>query len=119
MKVIANPIDKHLPSGGAKIGLSVDGRLVSSVRQLTSEIAEAQNGKEGNNFLPPTVIFKVISFIFIQFVIGAVAHSDPVTEKDYGAAYVTDTVAISSYGLSAACCASKLCHGFEELWGVN
>ncbi len=59
MKVIANPVSDYLPAGGVKIGLSVNGRLVTSVKQITDEIAEEQKDRSGKMFIPPTVRNKI------------------------------------------------------------
>ncbi len=55
LKVIANPVTNYLPAGGVKIGLSVNGRLVNSVKQITEEIAAEQKDVTGKLFIPPTV----------------------------------------------------------------
>lgn len=52
----------------------------------------------------------------ITFVIGGVAHSDPVQQLDFGGNYVEEKISISPYGLSAACVCAKVCHEFEHLW---
>ena len=96
MKVIANPIQKYLPAGALKVGLSVGGRLVSAPA-LVKENAEKKQ---------------------VVFVVGAVSHDDPVKEPKYGADYVEELVSVSNFSLSAACCCGKLCEAYENLWGI-
>merc|ERR1711972_674096 len=64
MKVVANPVDKYLPVGSRRFGLSVAGRQV----KLRDFAAQVDSG-EGDRTPGPIV-----------FVIGAVASSDPVQE---------------------------------------
>ena len=99
MKVIANPIQKYLPVGGLKVGLSVGGRLIGA-REWVAELPKTADD------IPVTVV------------IGAVSHDDPVKELKYGADYVEECLSISNFSLSAACCCSKLCEAFEARWGV-
>eukprot|EP00971_Amphidinium_carterae_P304253 6046141-Amphidinium_carterae.1 len=101
MKVIANPIDKYLPPGARRFGMSVSGKQVK-LRDFTASL-EVED-KMGN--LP------------IVFVIGAVAHGDPVTEAQHGLNYVEENISICPWGLSAACCCAKVCTEYEYLWGI-
>jgi rRNA small subunit pseudouridine methyltransferase Nep1 len=95
MKVIKNPVTAHLPIGVKKIGLEVKGKLVN----LNNYVKELMGtGKENKK---PVV-----------FVIGAVSVGSP--EVDY----IDECICISNYSLSAACCCSKICDAFEELWKV-
>jgi len=105
LRVISNPVTKYLPVGGRRIGFSVKGKpieLRSFVEGFKTETQEAEK-----KFIPPV------------FIIGAVAMSDPVEDIRFGGDYVEEKVQISPYPLSAACCCTKLCHEFEQLWGVN
>merc|ERR1711865_1302738 len=63
MKVISNPIEKYLPPGPRRFGLSVSGRK-TRFRDFAKELSDAQ----GSTPVP------------IVFCLGAVAHSDPVIE---------------------------------------
>lgn len=97
MKVIANPIDQYLPAGGRKIALSVNGK-VQSMKSVAITEADAE--------LPVTIS------------IGAVSTGEPSEERLFGAEYAEEQVAISSFGLSAAVCCSKVCEAFEEAWNI-
>mmetsp|Transcript_63640 Transcript_63640/g.151824 ORF Transcript_63640/g.151824 Transcript_63640/m.151824 type:complete len:281 (+) Transcript_63640:82-924(+) len=101
MKVIANPIDKYLPPGSRRYGMSVSGRQVK-LRDFTAKLEETDKSAQ-----LPTV-----------FVIGAVAHGDPVTEAKYGLNYVEENISICPWGLSAACCCAKVCSEYEYLWDI-
>merc|ERR1719336_40785 len=66
MKVIANPIDKYLPPGSRRFGLSVSGRAVK-FRDFTAEVDKDEKS----------------AGVPIVFVVGAVARGDPVTEDNF------------------------------------
>jgi len=102
MKVISNPVTKYLPVGGKRVGFSVAGKSVN----LRDYIAETFRESQSPTFVPPV------------FVIGSVAFCDPVQEAAFGGDYVDESISISPWGLSAACCCAKLTHEFEQLWGV-
>ena len=99
LKVIANPIQRYLPVGGLKVGLSVGGRL-TSCRDFALGL-EAISDE-----IPVTVV------------IGAVSHDDPVKELKYGADYVEESLSVSNFSLSAACCCGKICEAFEQRWNI-
>lgn len=103
MKVVANPVEKYLPPGSRRFGLSVNGRAV----KLRDFAADLDKGEQGSDSTAPIV-----------FVVGSVAHGDPVTEGNFGANYVEENLSICPWGLSAACCCSKICSEFEYLWGI-
>ncbi|XP_069695533.1 ribosomal RNA small subunit methyltransferase NEP1 isoform X2 [Periplaneta americana] len=88
LKVIRNPITDHLPVGCRKLGTSFSESKVVNPRDL------------------------VPSQDPITIVVGAVAHGKVCPE------YVESSVSISNYPLSAALTCTKLCSGFEEVWGV-
>ncbi|CAJ1457430.1 unnamed protein product [Effrenium voratum] len=71
MKVVSNPVEKYLPPGSRRFGMSVNGRQVK-FRDFAAELEES--GKSSN----APIVFSV----------GGVAHGDPVTEANYGANYV-------------------------------
>jgi rRNA small subunit pseudouridine methyltransferase Nep1 len=96
MKVIANPIQKYLPAGAIKVGLSVGGRLIG----MPDFVKENTEKKQ------------------VVFVIGAVSHDDPVKEAKYGADYVEELLSVSNFSLSAACCCGKICEAYEQLWKI-
>ncbi len=97
MKVIANPISQYLPAGGRKLALSVDGKM-QSMKSVAEQFKDEQ--------IPVTIS------------IGAVSTGEPSSEENFGAAYLEEKIAISSYGLSAAVCCSKVCDAFEDMWGI-
>lgn len=99
MKVIKNDIDKILPVGGKKYGLSVNGTQ-KSIRTLINE-AYSDGGSNARNST-------------MTFVIGAVAYGDPIQSCDF----IEEMISISSYPLSAALCCSKICNEFEYLWEI-
>jgi len=101
MKVVTNPVEKYLPPGSRRFGMSVKGRKVR-LRDFAAQINSEEEGKKKP----------------IVFVIGAVAHDDPVTEAGFGADYIEEAISICDWGLSAACCCNKVCDEFENLWGV-
>lgn len=101
MKVVSNPVEKYLPPGCRRFGMSVSGRPVK-MREFAAELDAS--GKS----MPVPIVFAV----------GGVARSDPVTEATFGANYVEENVSISPYGLSASCVCSKICNEFEHLWGI-
>lgn len=97
MKVVSNPVTKYLPEGGRKVGLSVNGRLVNFRSYVDALPDEATT-------IPPT------------FVVGAVAHGDPLQEG-FGD-WVEEQISISNWGLSASNCCTKITNEFEFRWGV-
>eukprot|EP00747_Dinoflagellata_sp_TGD_P192081 gnl/TRDRNA2_/TRDRNA2_56398_c0_seq1.p1 gnl/TRDRNA2_/TRDRNA2_56398_c0~~gnl/TRDRNA2_/TRDRNA2_56398_c0_seq1.p1 ORF type:complete len:295 (+),score=71.48 gnl/TRDRNA2_/TRDRNA2_56398_c0_seq1:50-886(+) len=103
MKVVSNPVTKYLPPGARLFGMSVAGKPVKFRDFASSLSAEmAQSGEQ----LP------------IVFAVGAVAKDDPVSEADFGANYVEQSISICPWGLSASCVCSKICNEFESLWGI-
>ncbi|CAE8611154.1 unnamed protein product [Polarella glacialis] len=100
MKVVSNPIEKYLPPGCRRFGMSVNGRSVK-MRDFGAEL-----DKDETSTVP------------IVFVVGAVAHGDPVTEPIFGLNYIEENLSICPFGLSAACVCSKICNEFENLWNI-
>eukprot|EP00933_Yihiella_yeosuensis_P021247 TRINITY_DN16860_c0_g1_i1.p1 TRINITY_DN16860_c0_g1~~TRINITY_DN16860_c0_g1_i1.p1 ORF type:complete len:273 (+),score=46.28 TRINITY_DN16860_c0_g1_i1:71-889(+) len=103
MKVISNPVEKYLPPGARRFGMSVAGKNVK-MRDFAADI-ERQDAESKS---PVPIVFSV----------GGVAHGDPVTEGNFGANYVEENLCISPFGLSAACVCSKICNEFEYLWDI-
>merc|ERR1712187_689484 len=101
MKVVSNPVNKYLPPGSRRFGLSVNGRAVK-FRDFAAELDSDKSG----------------ALVPIVFVVGAVAHGDPASEENFGSNYIEEKISICPWGLSAACCCSKICNEFEHLWGV-
>eukprot|EP00931_Biecheleriopsis_adriatica_P009890 TRINITY_DN11098_c0_g1_i1.p1 TRINITY_DN11098_c0_g1~~TRINITY_DN11098_c0_g1_i1.p1 ORF type:complete len:274 (-),score=64.00 TRINITY_DN11098_c0_g1_i1:63-884(-) len=102
MKVVANPVEKYLPPGSRRFGMSVSGKQVK-MRDFAAEL-----DKDGLDSSPVPIVFSI----------GGVAHGDPVTEGNFGANYVEENLSICPFGLSAACVCSKICNEFEYLWGI-
>jgi len=101
MKVVANPVEKYLPAGSKRVGLTVDGTAVK-LRDFAAKI----DGDEKDAKVP------------LVFVVGAVAHGEPIVEDKFGAGYVEEKISICPWGISAACCCSKICSEFEYLWDI-
>ncbi|KAH8584204.1 Mra1 NEP1 like protein [Cryptosporidium sp. chipmunk genotype I] len=99
MRVVKNDIEKILPVGGKKYGLSVNGAQ-KSIRSLLNEVYLSE---DSNMRKSP-----------ITFVIGAVAYGDPIQSCNF----IEEIISISSYPLSAALCCSKICNEFEYLWKI-
>ena len=92
LKVIKNPVIKHLPPQSLKFGTSTKGKMVN-INEYVNEI---------NTDGP------------IVFVIGAVAKGNPAMEVDY----IQDTLCVSKYPLSAAYATSKILYAFEKKWNL-
>jgi len=108
MKIVANPVSKYLPPGARRFGLSVNGRSVKLRDFCAGLEGEANSAKaEAGSSARPIV-----------FAIGAVAHGDPVSEQQFGFEYIEERLSICPWGLSAACCCSKVCNEFENLWDI-
>jgi len=107
MKVVSNPVDKYLPPGCRRFGLSVAGRAVT-FRDFAASLDRGE-GEERRPGAPP---------VPIVFAVGAVAHGDPVSEANFGPEYIEERISICPWGLSASCCCSKICNEFESLWGI-
>merc|ERR1740121_2550995 len=103
MKVVSNPVEKYLPPGARRFGFSVTGRSVK-LREFAAGLErEAEDKRES---------------VPIVFSIGAVARDDPVSEAQFGTNYIEEKISICPWGLSAACCCSKICSDFEYLWNI-
>jgi rRNA small subunit pseudouridine methyltransferase Nep1 len=90
MKVVKNPVERHLPIGCKRFSTSVSGELVNIrefVRTLPSE--------------KPAV-----------FVVGSQSHGDAVVD------WTERTLSVSQYPLSAAGAAGRIVGAFEDLWGI-
>lgn len=105
MKVVSNPVEKYLPPGSRRFGFSVNGRAVK-LRDFCASLEDEAKATAGAAALP------------IVFSVGAVAHGDPVSEQKFGSEYVEEKLSICPWGLSAACCCSKICNEFESLWDI-
>lgn len=103
MKVVSNPVEKYFPAGSRRFGFSVAGRSVK-LRDFAAGLEK--EAVDARSAMP------------IVFSIGAVAHGDPVTEDKFGVGYNEENLSICPWGLSAACCCSKVCSEFEYLWDI-
>ena len=90
LKVVKNPIDRHLPSTACKFTASFRGHLV----KLGEFVPTLPDGKP------------------VVFVVGAFAHGD--VEVDY----TDEDICFSEYPLSAALACAKLSNAFEESWDI-
>lgn len=93
LRVIKNPVTDHLPVDAIKVGTSTKGELVS--------MAKFAKG------LPPKKP--------VCFVVGAVSKGNPGME----CGYVSDTIKISNFSLSASNCLFKILSVYEDLWDVE
>ena len=89
LKVIKNPITRHLPVGCRKIGTSVKGRLIDA------------------HDLVPTLPEEPVCFVF-----GS--HASGPVEADY----VEETYSFSKYPLSASVAVSKITNAYERHLGI-
>ena len=90
LKVIKNPVTRHLPTGCRKIGTSVDGKLISPADLVASLDQEEP----------------------VVFVFGAHSHGN------VNADYVEEEVAFSKFPLSASIAIGKLVNAFEQHRGI-
>lgn len=110
MKIVSNPVGKYLPPGSRRFGFSVNGRgvklrdFVSSLESSESTNGNLSGGASGG--------------VPVVFAVGAVAHSDPVSEHQFGGEYIEEKISICPWGLSASCCCSKICNEFESMWDI-
>ena len=95
LRVVKNPVTRHLPVGAPIIGLEAGAPLVEPFDLPTyAPLSLPDDGP-------------------IVFVIGAMSHGDVKAD------YIQHTVALSRYPLSAAGAAAKLCGAFERAWQVG
>lgn len=90
LKVIKNPVTRHLPPNCPRFGTSVTGTLVDTY----DFAAKLPNDRP------------------IIFVFGSMAHGH--LEPDY----VDEMLSFSDYPLSAACAMGRLLNGLERKWGI-
>lgn len=91
LRVVKQPVTGHLPVAARRVGLS---HSAPAVKRL-SEFIPA---------LPRTAP--------LVFVVGAFAHGA------IDAPYVDETISISEYPLSAACCLARICNALEALHDI-
>jgi len=91
LKVIKQPVTKHLPAGSTRVGFSFSAPTVVPLPQFVADIAESST----------TV-----------FVLGAFAHGK------LDLTYSDQMLSISEYPLSAACCIGRICNSLENKWSI-
>ncbi|XP_028802700.1 ribosomal RNA small subunit methyltransferase nep-1-like [Neltuma alba] len=91
LRVIKNPVTKHLPINSHKIGLSFSSSKTAQLRGYISNAAHHEN---------------------FVFVVGAMAHGK--IEADY----VDDLISVSGYPLSAGTCLRRICIALEKNWKI-
>ena len=89
LKVIKNPITQYIPFGCPIISTNEKSKLV--------KLEEYINDLKSNN---------------AAFVIGAISRGDVNID------YMTDTISISSFPLTAGIVCSKICTAFEKCWDI-
>lgn len=91
LRVIKNPVTKHLPSEARRIGLSYSAPKVVKLHDYVAASSDK---------------------IPLVFVVGAMAHGK--IDVDY----IDDFISISEYPLSAACCIGRICNAIEQKWKI-
>ena len=89
IKIIKNPITQYIPFGCPIIS--------TSEKSKTVKLEDYINNLKSNN---------------VAFVIGAISKGDVNID------YMTDTISISSFPLTAGIVCSKICTAFEKCWDV-
>ncbi|KAI9259909.1 Alpha/beta knot methyltransferase [Sporodiniella umbellata] len=92
LRIIENPIEKHLPTNSHKIALSWDSPTVK-LSEYMPTIPEDKS---------------------IVVAVGSMAHGT----DDFADSYVDDKIGISEYSLSASVACGKIACSLEELWGI-
>lgn len=91
MKVVKQPVTRHLPLGARRIGMSFSAPKVVQLRDYITTSKEST----------PLV-----------FVVGAMSHGK--IEADY----IDDLVAVSEYPLSAMWAIARICNSLETQWNI-
>ena len=91
MKVIKNPVSKHLPAGARRILMNPSAEKFVNIHDFV----------EATPIDGPTVV-----------IIGAMAKGVCKAE------YADEEICISNYSLSAACVCSKVCDAYENYWNI-
>eukprot|EP00007_Cunea_sp_BSH-02190019_P009689 CAMPEP_0174242886 /NCGR_PEP_ID=MMETSP0417-20130205/29500_1 /TAXON_ID=242541 /ORGANISM="Mayorella sp, Strain BSH-02190019" /LENGTH=227 /DNA_ID=CAMNT_0015322325 /DNA_START=50 /DNA_END=733 /DNA_ORIENTATION=+ len=90
MKVVKNPVERHLPAGARRIGTSCNSKKLVRLEDFVPTLPDGP----------------------VVWVVGAMAVG--AVEADY----VEEEIAISEYALSGAAVCGKLCNAYEQHWGV-
>lgn len=91
LRVVKQPVTRHLPLGARRVGMSFSAPKVVQLREYI-----AATGSKSS----------------LVFVIGAMAHGK--IEADY----IDDLVSVSEYPLSAACCIGRICNALEQHYKI-
>ncbi|KAI3916683.1 hypothetical protein MKW92_006871 [Papaver armeniacum] len=91
LRVIANPVTRHLPLNSRKIGLSHSSSKLVQLRDYVNAASDDMN---------------------LVFVVGAMSHGK--INNDY----TDDFISVSGYPLSAACCIGRICNALELKWKI-
>eukprot|EP00244_Chara_vulgaris_P010932 TRINITY_DN5178_c0_g2_i1.p1 TRINITY_DN5178_c0_g2~~TRINITY_DN5178_c0_g2_i1.p1 ORF type:complete len:254 (-),score=28.67 TRINITY_DN5178_c0_g2_i1:355-1014(-) len=90
LRVVKQPVTRYLPAGCKRVGLSYSSPKLVNLRDFVK-----LHPKE-------TVVY----------VVGAMSHGNIEPQ------YIDDTIAVSEFPLSAACCLSKICNALELQWEI-
>jgi len=93
LKVVKGPVTKYFPANCRRVGLEYSSEGADTVR-LQDFVRELPDDT-------PAV-----------FSIGAMAHGD------IDVAYVDQTISVSEYPLSAACCIGRITNTLEQKWDI-
>ncbi|MCO5570105.1 hypothetical protein L7F22_023821 [Adiantum nelumboides] len=91
LRVVKQPVTKHLPVGARRIGLSHSAPKVIKLHDYVAAMGLKSK---------------------MVFVVGAMAHGK--IEADY----IEDLIAVSEYPLSAACCIGRICNAIEQQFKI-
>ncbi|KAL5723366.1 rRNA small subunit pseudouridine methyltransferase Nep1 [Ranunculus cassubicifolius] len=92
LRLIENPVTKHLPSNCVKIGLSRSSEKVVPINDYVRSINKDQT---------------------LVFVVGAMAHGK--IDSDY----TDEVISVSQFPLSATACIRRICCAVEEEWNIS
>ncbi len=102
MKVMKNPITKHLPMGAPVFCCSQYAKETLHMRQFVDQ--QIEKYKQSKQFV---------------FVVGGFSETEKPLEDLVKSTYDNPTfVSVSNYPLSASVVCSKVCNAFEEVWNV-
>ena len=91
LQVVKGPVTKYFPPNCERVGFSHSSEKLVTLRQFVDDLPD----------LTPAV-----------FVVGAMAHGK------IDVTYVDQTISISEYPLSAACCLGRITNSFEWKWDI-
>ncbi|ERM99248.1 ribosomal RNA small subunit methyltransferase NEP1 [Amborella trichopoda] len=91
LRVVKNPVTRHLPIDSRRIGLSYSSPKVVQLHDYVTDAKDDVN---------------------LVFVVGAMAHGKITAD------YIDDFISVSEYPLSAACCIGRICNVVERKWNI-